>query len=217
MSPGAVLRQRRVELGLSVHDVAEATRVPPAHLQALEEDDLEALPAGPYAAAYHRTVRAFLDLEPTVGEISWRSATDPSTSSPAAPAGGPRRSGPPLAVLRVFALISTAALAMLSISALLPVLRSATPDPTGGGAAQRLIVRAVRNTPVRVWVDGELRQDGELAGGSERPFDGHRIEVEVDAVEDVKLTWNGEWLRPQGQQKAPRRLVFVDDEHGEVP
>ena len=41
-----------------------------------------------------------------------------------------------------------------------------------------------------------------------------RLEVELTAIGDVKLEWNGEAVVPQGRQDAPRRLVFIDDSNG---
>ncbi len=57
---GRVLRERREALGLSLEQVAASTRIPLAHLQAIEADRLDDLPAGPYAVAYLRTLEKLL-------------------------------------------------------------------------------------------------------------------------------------------------------------
>jgi hypothetical protein len=84
---------------------------------------------------------------------------------------------------------------------------------------QALTIRAVRDVAVRVIVDGEVAFEGTIRAQDEEgqaarlePFLARdRIEVEVPAVEAVRLTWNGTSVVPQGRQDVPRRLVFIDD------
>lgn len=57
-SVGARLRHAREAHGLSLNDVAARTRVPTRHLQAIEEDAFDRLPAAPYSVGF---AKAFAD------------------------------------------------------------------------------------------------------------------------------------------------------------
>ena len=61
-SPGAMLRQARAERGLSIDEVAQALRLSPRILSALEEDAYERLPGPTYVRGYLRSYAQFLDL-----------------------------------------------------------------------------------------------------------------------------------------------------------
>jgi transcriptional regulator with XRE-family HTH domain len=61
---GEQLRQAREARGLSLEAVAEATRIAPHHLKALERSDLAALPAGPFAKGYIEACAKVLDVDP---------------------------------------------------------------------------------------------------------------------------------------------------------
>lgn len=63
MSPGQALAAKRGERGLSIEQVAAATRVRAEYLRALEADDLHQLPAPVYARGYMRTYATFLGLD----------------------------------------------------------------------------------------------------------------------------------------------------------
>lgn len=59
---GALLKQRREALGLSIADVAAKTRVPPRHLAAIEADAHDSLPALPFAIGFVKSFARALDL-----------------------------------------------------------------------------------------------------------------------------------------------------------
>lgn len=62
-SPGEMLRESREERGLSVEDVAEATKISPRMLNALEADEYDEL-AGPlYARSFLRTLSKYFSLD----------------------------------------------------------------------------------------------------------------------------------------------------------
>jgi cytoskeletal protein RodZ len=61
---GEQLREAREARGLSLEAVAEATRIAPHHLTALERSDLAALPAGPFAKGYIDACAKVLDVDP---------------------------------------------------------------------------------------------------------------------------------------------------------
>jgi len=62
-SVGAALAGAREGLGLSVDDIAMATRVRPAHLAAIEAFDLESLPSRPFTIGYVRAYARALGLD----------------------------------------------------------------------------------------------------------------------------------------------------------
>jgi len=61
---GSLLKEAREARGLSLEDVAAATRVRVPYLEALEADALHQLPALVYARGYLRTYAGLLELEP---------------------------------------------------------------------------------------------------------------------------------------------------------
>ena len=63
MTAGALLREAREKRGLTLGQVASATRVREPYLEALEADALHRLPAAAYARGYLRSYAAYLDLD----------------------------------------------------------------------------------------------------------------------------------------------------------
>ena len=59
---GKALTDARVARGLTLHDVERDTRISGKYLQALEEGELETLPAPVYARAFMRTYAQYLGL-----------------------------------------------------------------------------------------------------------------------------------------------------------
>ena len=60
---GAALKAMRVSLGLSIEDVAEATRVKSRHIEALEAHAFDQLPSRPFTIGYVRAYAQALGLE----------------------------------------------------------------------------------------------------------------------------------------------------------
>jgi helix-turn-helix protein len=204
MVSGAVIRARREALGQTLQQVAQATRIPLAHLEAIEDDQLDQLPAGPYAAAYNRALCHHLGLEVSASE-------DPPTTAITPPQGAP------LWVVRAMAIASVVMLALLLLSLLWqrvsprlsPLALTSHPD-------QQLAILARHPTKLQVRVDGDTVLDRALKEGEKVSFLGRdTIEVDLRAISDVKLEWNGAVVVPQGRQDVPRTLRFVDD--GGVP
>lgn len=63
MTPGEVLIAKRGERGLTIEQVAAATRIRIDNLRALEADDFDEFPAAVYARGYLRTYATFLGLD----------------------------------------------------------------------------------------------------------------------------------------------------------
>jgi hypothetical protein len=60
---GAALKTAREGLGLAIDDIAQATRIRPAHVASLEAMNLDALPARPFVIGYVRAYARALGLE----------------------------------------------------------------------------------------------------------------------------------------------------------
>lgn len=61
---GDKLRRTREERGFELDAVASATRIARRHLDALERNDLESLPSGPFGRSYLRAYAEFLGIDP---------------------------------------------------------------------------------------------------------------------------------------------------------
>jgi len=59
---GDTLREARIKKGLTIRDVEDATKIRGRYLQALEDEDFEALPGPVFAKAFLRTYASFLRL-----------------------------------------------------------------------------------------------------------------------------------------------------------
>src|ERR1700704_3761479 len=84
---GAAWRAARETLALAIEDIAQATRVPAAHISALEAFDLEALPSRPFAVGFVRAYARSLGLEPEAVVARFRAEAPPSDDQLRAPAG----------------------------------------------------------------------------------------------------------------------------------
>ena len=104
---GAALRRAREGLGLDVDDIAQATRVRPVHLTALEAFDLDDLPARPFAIGYVRAYALALGLDPdsVVGRFRLEAPTaDAALRAPGGVVAGPKQWGwmvPPAALIAI--------------------------------------------------------------------------------------------------------------------
>ena len=76
---GSSLRSAREGRGLSLDDAAEATKIRPAYLAAIEDEAFERLPGPTYARGFLRAYAEFLgvDAQPLIDEFSERFATAP--------------------------------------------------------------------------------------------------------------------------------------------
>jgi len=117
-STGSLLRELREKRGVSLEDLARATRIGQRFLQALEADDVGVLPAGPFARGF---IRAYCQelREPPDEALALYSLTSGATAanheiSPPSPRQAPRRSGAP--VLVSLALLVALGLALVVVT-----------------------------------------------------------------------------------------------------
>ena len=201
---GNALRARREELGLSLDEIAVATRIPVEHLQAIEKERPQDLPPGPYAAAYARLLTEHLQL--TIQDDDVDEAKVAAPVAPVAPAPST-----PLWLVR-----GLAGLSALAVVGLVGVRswQQWVPEPEAVVVVpdQFVVVTAKRSARIKAVVDGEVVHDDVLSGGQALELEGHeRVELEVPSTSAFRFLWNGESVVPQGLQEHPRRLVFVDD------
>jgi len=106
---GAGLRAAREHLGLAIEDVADATKIRPQYLRALEAFDVAKLPSRPFAAGYVRAYARVLriDEEQAVGRFRRDAPSD--DQSLRAPVGVPKESDPRIGlIVTAFVTIVTA-------------------------------------------------------------------------------------------------------------
>ena len=198
------LRLRREARGLSVDDAAKATKIPVAHLDAIEAGRFEDLPEGPYRAGLLRAYAAFLGVEP-----------DPAVLASLLPAPARPRAEIPLWAVRALAGALCVALA-IGVVWTLTAEWGGNGDPTlappPNAPDQRVTLVARRTTHVTITVDDEVVLDRAIAGGERVEVAGHRrVEVALEGADAARVEYNGDLVVPQGRQDVPRRLVFVDD------
>jgi cytoskeleton protein RodZ len=123
-STGSLLRELRERHGVSLEELARTTRIGRRFLEALEADDVGALPAGPFAKGFIRSYCQALN-EPPDEALAHYPVTAPSPPSheDAPPAPRERRSRAPVLVSLVLLIILGMALTGITL-----VLRSGRGD-----------------------------------------------------------------------------------------
>ncbi len=98
---GAMLRNRRLELGLSQADVAHVVKLPARRIEAMEQERWDELPDGPFLRGFLRNIARALNLDAAalVARVDASLLRSRSPDSILVPQGGthvalPRRSGP---------------------------------------------------------------------------------------------------------------------------
>jgi cytoskeleton protein RodZ len=113
MSFGENLRRERELRGISLHEIAEATKISARFLQALEQDRLEVLPGGIFPRAFLKQYARYLGLDPekVVAEFQYLHAEELPELRPAP---RPPRWSPPPGALFLGALAVAAVVLLLS-------------------------------------------------------------------------------------------------------
>ena len=86
-SLGSYLKRQRENLGYSLKEVSDETKIRIHYLQAIEEGNVRALPSEPYAKGFIKSYALFLGLEPEkmLGQYGWgetKEQTKQRTDSP---------------------------------------------------------------------------------------------------------------------------------------
>ncbi len=86
---GSRMRRSREARGVSLRQIADATKLPMAALEALERDDIARLPGGIFSRAFVRAYASEIGIDPegTVREFIARFPTDSGSMGGANPSG----------------------------------------------------------------------------------------------------------------------------------
>lgn len=86
---GQKLQQKRREKRLSIVQASQATRIRPHYLEAIERDDLSAIPSAPQARGFLRLYADFLGVNPDDFSQQTRPASSPEVSAAPVQAASP--------------------------------------------------------------------------------------------------------------------------------
>lgn len=113
---GAALRAVRIDLGRTLQDIADDTRVRRVYLEAIEDMRLEALPSRPFAIGYIRAFASSLGLDPNLA-IERFKTDDPVLDEPLqAPVGMPDDRDPRVAAFLIGALVIISAIVLWNVA-----------------------------------------------------------------------------------------------------
>lgn len=152
---GSTLRTAREGRGLSLDDAAEATKIRPSYLAAIEDEAFERLPGPTYARGFLRAYAEYLgvDAQPLIDEFSERFATAPweldedvmfpRRRGPRAEARASRASG--MVVVAIAGIVAVAVLVV--IASTYPSARE-TPLPATDAATTVVTVTEAAVNPV---------------------------------------------------------------------
>ncbi len=116
-SAGAQLRREREMRGLSIHDISDALKLSPRQVEALEQDDYEALPGPAFVRGFLRNYARCLGLDPAplLDEVQRAARLGSIDLSPISnargdlPVGGTPRSSAPVGLIVLVLLASVLA------------------------------------------------------------------------------------------------------------
>lgn len=146
---GSLLRAKREVLGLSVEDVEKKIHIRACHLRAIEADDLTAFPSVPQARGFIRNYAAFLG----VSEEDIRNQTGATRPRPAAPVPIPA----PAADATIPASRPDGPHAAPPSPPPVPDAGKTAPMArTAPNSWQNAMPRAVKQSPLKRWLSGEL-------------------------------------------------------------
>lgn len=136
---GATLRQARNRRKETLSDVEAAIKIRVPHLRAIEEEDWEALPTGPYGRSFLRTYANYLGLDGDRLAAEWAPRPEPLPAGPE-----PRRQLPRAAVTAAIVAGLVAAIVAIGLAIGGQGGGSATvaPGKGAGGAARKAPGRA---------------------------------------------------------------------------
>jgi cytoskeleton protein RodZ len=262
-SLGSYLRELRTAKGTSLEEVARATRVGRAHLEALEAEELSALPAPVFVKGFIRAYCEFLQTNPAEALSRYQALIGerPAGAAPAAPE--PLTAGlgrGPVFVSLILLVVLGAALFLLNSglrgeSTRAPRQQAAAPAPLPGASEpapaqpaptvkaepvapappsapptavpvvaappaapapapargpQRLVVKAIEPTWVRVQMDGDRSVEELMPAGATREWSAEkRFTLTVGNAAGVTLELNGRALPPLGAPGAVIRELAL--------
>jgi len=227
-SLGTVLHDLREAKGVSLDDIARSTRVGRRYLEALESDDLGELPPPAFAKGFIRAYCAFLESSPDEALRLYREAVG-ETVEPARVQRSPytppsRRVGPLLVGVVLFIALGASLFAVrigfkgspapapaVPVQPA-PVRTEEPPRPAG----QRLLIRAVEPTWIRVQVDeGQVTEELMQAGAVREWTSARRFILTVGNAGGLEIDLNGRRIPPLGARGAViQRVVLPAEDEG---
>ncbi len=232
-SVGAYLRDHRLARGLSLEEVARATRVGQDYLAAIERDSFKELPAPVFTKGFVRAYCQVLGEPPDEALSRYRAILAESLPPPSPPApvvaSGKRAWG---AVWVSLALLIVLGLGLFFINLgktpprpLQPVTESARPAPALGEppappgvslkkseapAVSRLVARTSEPTWIQVQMDhGRVVEELLPAGVTREWTSGTRFVVTIGNAGGVTFELNGRPLPPLGGRGAVIRQLVL--------
>lgn len=113
---GEAMKAVRLDLGLTLVEVAEKTRVRKSYLEAIEETRLDALPSRPFTIGYIRAYATALGLDPDLATERFKS-DEPVLDEPLrAPIGVPDDKDPRVAAFMASAIVIIAAIILWNVA-----------------------------------------------------------------------------------------------------
>jgi cytoskeletal protein RodZ len=138
---GPALRRARESLGLDVDDIALATKVRASYIAALENMDLGALPAGPFANGYVKAYARALGVDPDMAAARFKGEAPEPDTDLRSPMGIRFRRGTRLRGLAAAAIVVVAGFTAWNLLVRIRTVPARTP-----AAAPAIIVRT-RSAP----------------------------------------------------------------------
>src|SRR5262249_27592825 len=239
-SPGAVLRAHRIAAGCSLQEMAQITRIRVGQLEALEADDFAALPAPVFVNGFIRAYCDCLDVSPGEALSLYRTTLVRNGGKRDSRPSATRRraswvSHPIVLSAVLFVAFGGGLLALdatgrhaahrVSSVAVQPVRAGAgratgvpmpSPAELGRGGLQRLVVRAIEATWIRVQTDeGRVITKTLPAGATREWSSGRGFVLATDNAGGLQVALNGQPLPPLGARgMVIRRLSLPDPPPG---
>jgi cytoskeletal protein RodZ len=226
-SLGIRLRELRLAKGVSLDDIARSTRVGRGHLEALESGSWGDLPSPVFVKGFIRAYCEFLEASPEEALGLYRAATGetvkPDRVQSAVHTRPTRRVGPLMVSLVLFIALG-ASLFALQIglkspprpAPAVPVQPAPVPAEEPRPAGQRLLIRAVEPTWIRVQVDeGQVAEELMQAGAVREFTAARRFVLTVGNAGGLEVDLNGRRIPALGARGAViQRLVLPAEVQG---
>jgi cytoskeleton protein RodZ len=227
ISLGIRLRELRLAKGVSLDDIARSTRVGRGHLEALESDSWGDLPSPVFVKGFIRAYCEFLEASPDEALGLYREATGetvkPDRVQGAVHTPPTRRIGPLMVSLVLFIALGASLFALrIGLKSSPPPAPAVPVQPAPvlarepRPAGQRLLIRAVEPTWIRVQVDeGQVVEELLQAGAVREWTAARRFVLTVGNAGGLEVDLNGRRIPALGARGAViQRLVLPAEAQG---
>jgi hypothetical protein len=220
---GSALRKARERRHVSLDEASRDTKLTPAHLRALEDEDFEALPGDPWIRGSLRTYARYLGLSADkVASAYARHAEEPEPPPPPGKLGGIERAIAATRIRDNQRLIVVVAASAIVVGGIFGVVsqRSDAPAPASLGSAPvaaappvdhpiEVALAARRDATVTITADAAPPRSYHLTPGETRSFQAiATIVVRIDPGGSVGLTVNGTDEGAPGSRGEPWQRTF---------